>query len=85
MFQEFTLIEASSPVSVFIEHRILIGKSVVFGSPCFLGDAVTVGDGVIFSGEANIGRHTVIEAGARIGKGCILGKIPKNVERQNNV
>jgi NDP-sugar pyrophosphorylase family protein len=58
----------------FAEHRIKIGARVVFEAPCYLGDAVTIGDDVLFRGEDRIGSHTVIESGVKIGRGCEIGE-----------
>jgi NDP-sugar pyrophosphorylase family protein len=87
---KLTLIESTDPnmEEALREHRIKIGQDVVFEGPCYFGDAVTVGDDVIFFGDDKIGGHTVIESGVRIGCHCEIGEgsfIGENVIVGDNV
>jgi carbonic anhydrase/acetyltransferase-like protein (isoleucine patch superfamily) len=76
MLPKLTFVDSSSPDidRILYEHRIKLGKNVVFRKSCYFGDAVTVGDNVVFCGESRIGGHTVIESGAKIGSGCEIGE-----------
>jgi NDP-sugar pyrophosphorylase family protein len=75
MPSKLTLISNKNPdlENILRDHRIEIGKNVIFEGDCYFGDAVTVGDNVIFFGNDKIGGHTVIETGARIGNCCEIG------------
>jgi carbonic anhydrase/acetyltransferase-like protein (isoleucine patch superfamily) len=76
MSSKLTLVNNEVPdlENILKEHRIKIGKDVVFEGDCYFGDAVTVGDDVIFFRDNKIGGHTVIEMGARIGSHCEIGE-----------
>jgi NDP-sugar pyrophosphorylase family protein len=70
------------------KYRIKIGRDVVLGEACYFGEAVTVGNNVVFSGDDKIGGHTVIESGVRIGFHCKIGEgsyIGKDVILGDNV
>jgi NDP-sugar pyrophosphorylase family protein len=76
MSSKLTRINSKNPdlEDTLREHRIKIGKNVVFEGDCYFGDAVTVGDNVILFGNDKIGGHTIIEAGVKIGYCCEIGE-----------
>jgi NDP-sugar pyrophosphorylase family protein len=86
----FTLINTADPdiKKALKDCRIKIGQNVTLEGACYFGEAVTIGDNVVFAGDDKIGGHTVIESGVRIGCHCEIGEgsyIGKDVVIRDNV
>ncbi len=74
-----TVIGAGTKIDnlVHIAHNCRVGKNCLFAAQVGLAGSVVVEDGVALGGQAGVGDHRTIGAGARIaGRAGVIGDVP---------